>query len=166
MDLEFLTISDAPPPPPTAAYSHAVRAGDFLFVTGQLGVDPKSGALVPGGATEQAQQIMRNLETVLRGAGTSLDRAVMVRIYLVNFSADYPAVNKIYSSYFKQGRFPARTTVGVTNLATGALVEIDLIVRPCPQDDGLRGASVIFCCSAVMRPPASAMACLTRSRTS
>jgi len=78
MDLEFLTIADAPPPPPTAAYSHAVRAGDFLFVTGQLGVDPKSGTLVPGGATEQAQQIMRNLEIVLRGAGTSLDRAVMV----------------------------------------------------------------------------------------
>src|SRR5207249_10493220 len=129
MDIEFLTNSDAPQPPPTAAYRHAVRAGDFLFVTGQLGVDPKSGALVPGGATEQAQQIMHNLETVLRGAGTSLDRAVMVRIYLVNFSADYPAVNAIYASFFKPGRFPARTTVGVTNLALGSLVEIDLIVR-------------------------------------
>ena len=54
----------------------------------------------------------------------------MVRIYLVNFSADYAAVNRIYSSYFKRGHFPARTTVDVTNLATGALVEIDLIVRP------------------------------------
>lgn len=130
MDLEFLSMSDAPPPPPTAAYSHAVRAGDFLFVTGQLGVDPASGALVPGGAAEQAQQVMRNLETVLRGAGTSFERAVMVRIYLVNFSLDYPAVNKVYASYFKAGRYPARTTVGVTNLASGALVEIDLIVRP------------------------------------
>ena len=128
-ELEFLNIPDAPPPPPTAAYSHAVRAGEFLFVTGQLGVDPKSGALVQGGATEQTQQIMRNLETVLRGAGTSLDRAVMVRIYLVNFAADYPSVNKVYSGYFKPGRFPARTTVGVTNLAVGASVEIDLIVR-------------------------------------
>jgi len=130
VDLEFLSMSDAPPPPPTAAYSHAVRAGDFLFVTGQLGVDPASGALVPGGAAEQAQQVMRNLETVLRGAGTSFERAVMVRIYLVNFSLDYPAVNKVYASYFKAGRYPARTTVGVTNLASGALVEIDLIVRP------------------------------------
>jgi 2-iminobutanoate/2-iminopropanoate deaminase len=130
MDLEFLDISDAPSPPPTAAYSHAVRAGDFLFVTGQLGVDPQSGGLVRGGAEEQAQQVMRNLETVLRGAGTSLECAVMVRIYLVNFSADYPAVNKVYASYFRPGRFPARTTVGVTNLAMGALVEIDLIVRP------------------------------------
>ncbi|HLX30783.1 MAG TPA: RidA family protein [Casimicrobiaceae bacterium] len=129
MNLEFLNIPDAPPPPPTAAYSHAVRAGDFLFVTGQLGVDPKTGGLVAGGAAEQTRQIMQNLETVLRGAGTSLDKAAMVRIYLVNFTADYPVVNKIYSSYFKPGRYPSRTTVGVTNLAVGACVEIDLIVR-------------------------------------
>jgi 2-iminobutanoate/2-iminopropanoate deaminase len=129
MKLDFLTIPGAPPPPPTAAYSHAVRTGDLLFVTGQLGVDPKTAALLPGGAAEQALQVMRNLETVLSGAGTSLDRSVMVRIYLVNFSADYAAVNKVYSSYFKPGCFPARTTVGVTNLAMGALVEIDLIVR-------------------------------------
>ena len=129
MKLDFLTVPEAPPPPPTAAYSHAVRAGDLVFVTGQLGVDPKTATLVPGGAAEQAQQVMRNLETVLKGAGTSLDRSVMVRIYLVNFSADYAAVNKVYSSYFKSGCFPARTTVGVTNLAIGALVEIDLIVR-------------------------------------
>jgi 2-iminobutanoate/2-iminopropanoate deaminase len=129
MDIEFLTVPDAPPPPPTAAYSHAVRAGDLLFVTGQLGVEPKTGALVSGGAAEQARQIMENLKTVLRGAGTSLERAVMVRIYLVNFAADYPAVNAVYASYFTPGRFPARTTVGVTNLALGSLVEIDLIVR-------------------------------------
>jgi 2-iminobutanoate/2-iminopropanoate deaminase len=129
MDIEFLTNPDAPPPPPTAAYSHAVRSGDFLFVTGQLGVDPKTGTLVPGGAAEQTRQIMRNLETVLRGAGTSLERAVMVRIYLVNFAADYPIVNAVYAGYFRPGRFPARTAVGVTNLALGSLVEIDLIVR-------------------------------------
>src|SRR5437879_3252942 len=97
MDIEFLTNADAPPPPPTAAYSHAVRSGDFLFVTGQLGVDPKTGTLVQGGAAEQTRQIMQNLEIVLRGAGTSLERAVMVRIYLVNFSADYPVVNAVYA---------------------------------------------------------------------
>ena len=129
MDIEFLTNADAPPPPPTAAYSHAVRSGDLLFVTGQLGVDPKTGTLVPGGVAEQTRQIMQNLQTVVRGAGTSLERAVMVRIYLVNFSADYPVMNAVYASYFKPGRFPARTTVGVTNLALGSLVEIDLIVR-------------------------------------
>jgi 2-iminobutanoate/2-iminopropanoate deaminase len=128
MDIDFLNIAGAPPPPPTAAYSHAVRAGDYLFVTGQLGVDPKTNALAAGGAEEQAKQIMRNLETVLAGAGASLERTVMARIFLVNFAADYPAVNRVYSAYFKEGRFPARTTVGVTNLALGAMVEIDLIV--------------------------------------
>jgi 2-iminobutanoate/2-iminopropanoate deaminase len=128
LDISFLTVPGAPPPPPTAAYSHAVRAGDFLFVTGQLGVEPKGNALVPGGAEEQTKQIMRNLEMVLKGAGTSLDRTVMARIYLVNFAADYPAMNRVYSSYFKEGRYPSRTTVGVTNLALGAMVEIDLIV--------------------------------------
>ena len=128
MDLRFLTVPGAPPPPPTAAYSHAVRAGDYLFVTGQLGVDPKTNALVAGGAEEQATRIMRNLEIVLKGAGTTLDRAVMARLYLVNFAADYPAVNRVYSAYFKEGRYPARTTVGVTTLALGAMVEIDLIV--------------------------------------
>lgn len=129
MDINFLNVPDAPPPPPTAAYSHAVRAGDFLFVTGQLGVDPKTNTLVPGGAAEQAQQIMRNLEAVLRGSKTTIDRTVMARLYLVNFAADYPVVNKVYASYFKAGHYPARTTVGVTNLALGASVEIDLIVR-------------------------------------
>ncbi|HKC96431.1 MAG TPA: RidA family protein [Methylomirabilota bacterium] len=129
MDIEFLTNADAPPPPPTAAYSHAVRSGDFLFVTGQLGVDPRTGTLVPGGVAEQTRQALQNLQTVLRGAGTSLERAVMVRIYLVNFSADYPVMNAVYAGYFKPGRFPARTTVGVTNLALGSLVEIDLIAR-------------------------------------
>ena len=128
MDINYLTVPGVPPPPPTAAYSHAVRMGELLFVTGQLGVDPKTNALVPGGAAEQAEQIMSNLETVLRGAGTSIDRTLMARIFLVNFAPDYPVVNKIYASYFQQGRYPARTTVGVTNLALGAVVEIDLIV--------------------------------------
>ena len=128
-NLAFLVVPGAPPPPPTAAYSHAVRAGDFLFVTGQLGVEPRSNTLVPGGAVAQTRQVMENLKIVLAGAGTSLDRAVMVRIYLTDF-ADYPAMNAEYARYFAAGRLPARTTVGVTALALGAAVEIDLIVRP------------------------------------
>ena len=128
MDLEFLNFPAAPPPPPTAAYSHAVRAGEYLFVTGQLGVDPKTNTLVPGGIVAQTHQVMRNLETVLAEAGTTLARAVMVRIYLTNF-ADYAAMNAAYASYFAAGKLPARTTVGVTALALDAAVEIDLIVR-------------------------------------
>jgi 2-iminobutanoate/2-iminopropanoate deaminase len=128
MELAFLNFADAPPPPPTAAYSHAVRAGDWLFVTGQLGVDPATGNLVPGGTVAQSRQVMQNLATVLRGAGTTLDRAVMARIYLTNF-ADYEVVNAEYARHFAPGRLPARTTVGVTALALGGAVEIDLIVR-------------------------------------
>jgi 2-iminobutanoate/2-iminopropanoate deaminase len=128
-NLAFLMLPGAPPPPPTAAYSHAVRAGDFLFVTGQLGVDPRSNTLVSGGAIAQTRQVMENLKTVLTGAGTSLDRAVMVRIYLTDF-ADYPVMNAEYARHFAPGRLPARTTVGVTVLALGAAVEIDLIAKP------------------------------------
>jgi len=128
VDLEFLNFPAAPPPPPTAAYSHAVRAGEYLFVTGQLGVDPKTNTLVPGGTVAQTHQVMRNLQAVLAGAGTTLARAVMVRIYLTRF-ADYAAMNAAYASYFAAGRLPARTTVGVTALALDAAVEIDLIVR-------------------------------------
>lgn len=128
-DLDFLMVAGAPPPPPTAPYSHAVRAGDFLFVTGQLPSDPRTGdRLVSGDAAEQTHQVMRNLRTVLEGCGTGLERVVFARVYLVNF-ADYAAMNAVYSSYFAPGRLPARTCVGVTGLALGALVEIDLIAR-------------------------------------
>ena len=130
MDLEFLMVPGAPPPPPTAPYSHAVRAGEFLFVTGQLASDPNDGSRLAGqGVEAQTHQVMRNLQTVLRGAGTSLARAVFARVYLVNF-ADYPVMNRVYGSYFQDGRLPARTCVGVTGLALGGLVEIDLIVKP------------------------------------
>ena len=130
MDLEFLMVPGAPPPPPTAPYSHAVRVGDYLFVTGQLGADPKTGdRLVAGGIVEQTHQVMRNLQTVLAGAGTSLERAVFARVYLVNFQ-DYAAMNGVYVTYFKPGRLPGRTCVGVTGLALGGLVEIDLVVKP------------------------------------
>jgi 2-iminobutanoate/2-iminopropanoate deaminase len=128
MDLEFLMVKGAPPPPPTAPYSHAVRAGEFLFVTGQMPADPKTGKLIEGGIAEQTHQVMRNLQTVLAGAGSSLARVVFARVYLVNF-ADYAAMNAVYASYFTPGRLPGRTCVGVTGLALGALVEIDLVVR-------------------------------------
>ena len=112
MDLEFLMVPGGPPPPPTAAYSHAVRAGDLLFVTGQLGVDPLTGALVEGGVTAQTRQVMANLKAVLAGAGTSLDRAVMVRVYLVNFG-DYAEMNAEYASHFAPGRLPARSGASI-----------------------------------------------------
>jgi 2-iminobutanoate/2-iminopropanoate deaminase len=83
---------------------------------------------VPGGTVAQCRQVMQNLAIVLSGAGTSLGHAVMARIYLTDFR-DYEAVNAEYARHFPAGRLPARTTVGVTALALGGAVEIDLIVR-------------------------------------
>ena len=129
MDLEFLNFPEAPPPPPTAAYSHAVRAGGFLFVTGQLGVDPKTAKVAPGGVAAEMRQVMTNLEVVLKGAGIGFANVTMARIFLVDFARSYPVVNRIYAEYFEPDRYPARTTVGVTGLALGCLVEVDLIAK-------------------------------------
>lgn len=129
MALTYLNFPDAPPPPPSAAYSHAVAAGGFLFVTGQLGVDPRTGQVAPGGTAAEMRQVMKNLEVVLRNAGMMFAQVTMARIFLVDFKADYPVVNKIYAEYFAAGRYPARTTVGVTGLALGCRVEVDLIAK-------------------------------------
>src|SRR5262249_60241225 len=103
----------APPPPPTAAYSHAARSGEWLFVTGQLGVDPKTGKLGAGGVVAQCRQVMQNLALVLSSAGTSLEPAVMARIYLTDFR-DYEAVNAQQAPHVPAGRLPARTPLRVT----------------------------------------------------
>lgn len=113
-------------PPGVAPFSHAMRWGDLLFVTGQMPTDPKTGMLVAGDVVAQAEQVRRNLEAVLAQCGAILDDALMVRVYLADF-ADYEAFNTAYRNWF-HGALPARTCVGVTGLALGARVEIDLIV--------------------------------------
>lgn len=113
--------------PPVAPYSHAVRAGDFLFVTGQLSEDPKTGKVILGTIEDQTQRVMDNLRLVLNHAHTDFDRVVMARIFLTNFQ-DYPKVNEIYLSYFHGNPLPSRTTVGITELAGLGDIEIDLIV--------------------------------------
>ena len=115
-------------PAPVGPFSHAVRAGDYLFVTGQMptaGLDTKT--IIDGGIKEQTRQVMDNLSQVLSGLNSSLNRTIFARVYLVNFE-DYEIVNSIYESYFDPDKLPARTCIGVTALAVGALVEIDLIV--------------------------------------
>jgi 2-iminobutanoate/2-iminopropanoate deaminase len=124
--LEFITLPDGKLPP-VAPYSHAVRAGDFLFVTGQLSEDPESGEVVKDSIEAQTEQVMENLRLVLEHAGTSFENVVMSRIFVTDFRY-YEAVNQIYSSRFTAGRYPGRTTVGVTGLAGFGDVEIDLIV--------------------------------------
>ncbi|MBD2000058.1 RidA family protein [Leptolyngbya sp. FACHB-541] len=124
--LEFITLPDNLLPPP-APYSHAVRAGDFLFVTGQLSEDPESGEIILGPIAEQAKRVMENLKLVLDHAGVSFDTVVMARLFLTDFR-DYAVVNEVFASYFDASRRPSRTTVGVMGLAGQGNVEIDLIV--------------------------------------
>ncbi|HEY9624326.1 MAG TPA: RidA family protein [Crinalium sp.] len=124
--LEFMTLPNNVLPP-VAPYSHAVRAGDFLFVTGQLAEDPDTGKVVRGSIEDQTKRVMENLKLVLDHAGTDFSKVVMTRIFVTDFRF-YETVNEIYASYFTAGRLPCRTTVGITALAGFGDVEIDLIV--------------------------------------
>ena len=119
-------------PLPVAPYSHAVEAGNFVFVTGQLATDPDDDSLpIPAGIDAQTRKVMDNLTRVLKGCGLTLANVVSVRIFLTDFDRDYATMNEIYATYFAADRRPARTTVGVTRLARGGIVEIDMIaVKP------------------------------------
>jgi len=117
-------------PRPVAPFSHAVEADGWVFVTGQMPTDPAApDAPLPGGIEAQTRRVMANLEIVLSGIGLGWQNVTFIRIYLTHFERDYPAMNAIYQTYFEPGKLPGRTTVGVTALAVGALVEIDLIAR-------------------------------------
>jgi 2-iminobutanoate/2-iminopropanoate deaminase len=130
MQTIYHLLPDAPKP--VAPYSHAVEAGPFLFVTGQLATDPDDDALpIPPGIAAQTHKVMDNLARVLKGCGLSFANVVQVRIFLTDFNGDYAKMNEIYATYFAADRRPARTTVGVTALARGGIVEIDMIaMRP------------------------------------
>jgi reactive intermediate/imine deaminase len=117
-------------PDPVAPFSHAVEQDGWVFVTGQM---PFTGTAndspYPEGIEAQTRQVFANLERVLVGIGLGLPHVVQARVYLLHFERDYAAMNAIYASHFEPGRRPARTCVGVTGLARGALVEIDFIAR-------------------------------------
>ena len=127
IELTRFVLGDGPKR--VAPFSHAVRAGDFLFVTGQMPTDPADNTrCVPGGIEAQTRQVIANLKSVLAGCGADWNRTVMARIYLTEFQRDYAAMNAIWEASFPPGQLPARTTVGVTGLAVSALVEVDLVV--------------------------------------
>jgi reactive intermediate/imine deaminase len=122
----FHLLPDAPKP--VAPYSHAVESGPFVFVTGQLATDPDDDSLpMPAGIEAQTHKVMDNLKRVLKGCGLTLASIVQVRVFLTDFERDYARMNEIYATYFAADKRPARTTVGVTALARGGLVEIDMI---------------------------------------
>jgi reactive intermediate/imine deaminase len=112
-------------PPQVGPFSHATQFGNLIFVTGQMPTDPATGKMVAGGVVQQAEQVRRNLEAVLAQFSLTLDDSLMVRVYLTSFD-DYAAFNAAYETWFR-GKLPSRTCVGVTGLAVGAVVEIDLI---------------------------------------
>jgi 2-iminobutanoate/2-iminopropanoate deaminase len=120
-------IIDAPGAPPAIGpYSHAVRAGGLLLCSGQIPLDPATGEIVGASAAEQARRCLENLEAVCEAAGTSLDRALRLTIYMVDLD-EFAAVNEVYGSFFSASP-PARVTVGVAALPKGSYVEIDAIV--------------------------------------
>jgi len=124
-------------PDPVAPFSHAVEADGWVFVTGQM---PFVGTSVdtpyPEGIEAQTHQVMKNLATVLAGCGLGFEHVLSVRIFLTHFEEDYAAMNAAYAGYFAAGRRPARTCVGVTGLAKGARVEIDVVARRVVANQG------------------------------
>ena len=111
-------------PANNATYSQAVRLGDLVFVSGQLGVDPSSRELVDGGIQEQTRQAIDNVATILAAAGSSLDRVAKVSIFLTDF-AWLRAMNEVYAVRFPHR--PAKTTVEIARLDKDALIEIEVI---------------------------------------
>jgi len=109
---------------PGGPYSQALIVGNQVYISGQTGTDPAQGKLVSGGCLAEAEQVMQNLKAVLQACGCTFDDVVKVTIFLRDFEL-FPQVNQIYQQYFKPP-YPTRSTVGVTNLANQARIEIEL----------------------------------------
>ncbi len=108
-------------------YSQAVRVGEMLFASGQLGIDPATGDFVPGGAKEQTIQIFKNIQAVLAEAGFSLDQVVKTTVFLSDM-ADFAAMNEIYAQNFTEP-YPARSAIAVKTLPKNGLVEIEVVAH-------------------------------------
>ena len=117
-------------PQPVAPYSHAVESDGWVFLTGQIPNNPEDDlAPLTEGIEAQTRRVMDNLTLVLGGLGLGLDSVVSVRVFLTHFRQDYAAMNAVYASYFPADRRPARTCIGVTDLAREARIEVDCIAR-------------------------------------
>ncbi len=106
-------------------YSQAIRAGQFLFVSGQLPLDPVKGTIVDGNVSEQTHRVMRSLHAILEAAGASFDHVVRTTVFLADLN-DFLSMNDVYASYF-QDPAPARATVQVARLPKDARVEVDVV---------------------------------------
>jgi len=120
-----VTVSTDNAPKAIGPYEQGIKVGDFVYASGQIPLDPKTGNLITGGITEQTRQVMKNLSAILEAGGSSLDRVVKATVFLKNI-ADFAAMNEVYAEYLGHAK-PARSTVAVADLPRGALVEIDFI---------------------------------------
>jgi 2-iminobutanoate/2-iminopropanoate deaminase len=121
---QAITAPDGPEP--VGPYSHAIRAGDLLFCSGMVGVDPSSGQLIKAGAPEQARRALENLALVCTAAGARLEDAVRMTVYLEDMN-DFATVNEAYGEFFPADP-PARVAIQAAALPLGAAVEIDAVV--------------------------------------
>jgi 2-iminobutanoate/2-iminopropanoate deaminase len=120
------SVSSQKAPGAIGPYSQGVVAGNLLFISGQLPVDPATGAFVAGGIAEHAHQCLQNLSAISTAAGTSLERAVKVTVFLTDMG-NFATVNQVYGEYFKSN-LPARSAVQVAALPKNADIEIEAIV--------------------------------------
>ena len=120
------TISTPDAPAAIGTYSQAIRAGDTVYLSGQIPLDPKTMQLVDG-FENQVKRVFDNLQAVCKAAGGDFSRVVRVTIYLIDL-ANFPKVNEVMATYFKEP-YPARVTVGVSQLPRGSQVEIDAVMH-------------------------------------
>ena len=119
------TVSTDKAPKAIGPYEQAIRVGDFIYVSGQIPLDPRTGNLLDGDIKTQTRQVMENLKAIVEAATSSMERIVKATVFLKNIG-DFAAMNEIYAEYLGTAK-PARSTVAVADLPRGALVEIDLI---------------------------------------
>jgi reactive intermediate/imine deaminase len=127
-------ISTPEAPAAIGTYSQAVRAGDTVYLSGQIPLDPKTMKLVEGDFAAQARRVFENLRAVCRAADGDFDRVVRVTVYLTDL-ANFASVNEVMATYFREP-YPARAAIGVASLPRGALVEIDAVMHlgaPAPS---------------------------------
>jgi 2-iminobutanoate/2-iminopropanoate deaminase len=108
-------------------YEQALKLDGWVFTSGQIPLEPRTGAMAEGGIGSQTRQVLENLRGILEAAGTSMSRVVKATVYMTNLG-DFQKMNEVYADYFPQDK-PVRSTVGVASLPRGALVEIDLIAQ-------------------------------------
>jgi len=126
-DKDVISTDRAPGPFQGAPYNQAIRIGDLVFVAGQLGIVLDSGELAGETAAEQTEQVMQNMSAILEAAGSGLDKLVKTTVFLLDL-ADFAAMNDVYARHVGD-RPPARSTIGISQLPSGARVEIEAIAH-------------------------------------